>query len=227
MTITILRPSTRILTPGSRGLRFAQPGGGAAIPWWMAAGVTPITAWQAKGAASYADSLVNLAQPGTHNLAGEVHAWSAETGWAFVLGKRLDTGVVPTAGTWTYIVRLTAIKQGDLATPFGCSKPGIPYVMAVCRTTNTGWYNGWLGDNTGPLSVPVTIAIADRKVYLDGIDQGLSIIANWPANPRSFCLGGANGYADPASCSITHAAIFSVTLSGLGVAAVSAAIAAL
>ena len=38
MTITILRPSTRILTPGARGIRYAQPGGGAAAPWWMAAG---------------------------------------------------------------------------------------------------------------------------------------------------------------------------------------------
>lgn len=28
MTITIQRPSTRILTPGARGIRYAQPGKG-------------------------------------------------------------------------------------------------------------------------------------------------------------------------------------------------------
>lgn len=44
-------------------------GGAPPIPWYLAGGApTPVGAYQAKGAASYAASLVNLANPGINDL---------------------------------------------------------------------------------------------------------------------------------------------------------------
>lgn len=83
MGITILRPSTRVLAIGTTGIRIIQPGGGA-LPWWMAAGVTPLVAYQAKGAASYAASKANLVNPGTYDATeGVAPNWSSGAGWSF------------------------------------------------------------------------------------------------------------------------------------------------
>ena len=85
-----------------------QPRGGAvAGDWWDPAGegLTVWGAYQAKGAASYAASLVNLSNPGTYNLTetnGAV-SWSS-AGWAFVAAsaQALDTGITKPIDIHTY-----------------------------------------------------------------------------------------------------------------------------
>jgi hypothetical protein len=56
-------------------------------PWYLAGGVYAancVAAYQAKGAADYATSKVNLANPGTHDLTdGVAPAFSDATGWTF------------------------------------------------------------------------------------------------------------------------------------------------
>jgi len=61
--------------------------GGGGLDWWLSGGISAanaILAYQAKGAASYAASLVNLANPGTYDAyAGSAPTWAAGTGWTF------------------------------------------------------------------------------------------------------------------------------------------------
>ena len=59
----------------------------AATPdWWdpNTEGLSVVAAWKAKGAASYAASKTNLANPETYDLVDEAApAWAADTGWTF------------------------------------------------------------------------------------------------------------------------------------------------
>jgi len=58
-----------------------------AIDWWLAGGINAancIAAYQPIGAADYATSKVNLANPGTYDAyEGTAPDWSAVTGWTF------------------------------------------------------------------------------------------------------------------------------------------------
>lgn len=55
--------------------------GGGVTPWYEI--VTPFAAWQAKNAASYVASLVNLVNPGINDLTEAVGSpsWTKENGW--------------------------------------------------------------------------------------------------------------------------------------------------
>jgi hypothetical protein len=66
----------------------ASAGDGDDTPWYLAGGVDPancVAAYQAKGAADYATSKVNLANPGTHDLIDgtSAPAFDTATGWTF------------------------------------------------------------------------------------------------------------------------------------------------
>jgi len=69
--------------------------------WWLTDTINNaddvLFAYQAVGAASYADSLVNLSNPGTNDLTTlSAPDWSASRGWIFDgVSEYLDTGVVP------------------------------------------------------------------------------------------------------------------------------------
>ena len=78
--------------------------------WWDLDGTITscVAAYQPKGAASYAASLVNLANPGTYNADDEgTHApdWSS-AGWAQNTGAYLLTGLtISSASNWSIIMR--------------------------------------------------------------------------------------------------------------------------
>lgn len=84
----IQRPSQKILTIGNPGLQVISPRGGAAIPWWLSGGISAancVAAYQPIGAASYAASKVNLANPGTYDAVDGTATpdWDATYGWRF------------------------------------------------------------------------------------------------------------------------------------------------
>ena len=93
-------------------------GGGIILPWYLSGGVTPancIAVYQAKGAASYAASLVNLKTPGTCDLTETNGAvtWDAVNGFQFVAAgtKALDTGILAN-GTTSVFVRFAGAASG-------------------------------------------------------------------------------------------------------------------
>lgn len=67
----------------------AQLGQAQDEPWYLSGGINPsavIGAWQARDAASLADSYINLNDPGVNNLFASLCVepdWTAETGWSF------------------------------------------------------------------------------------------------------------------------------------------------
>ena len=76
-----------MITPLARGIQRAD------TSWWLAGGISAencAAAYQAKGAASYVASKVNLANPGTYN-AVEVAApsWDIASGWDATAGGKL------------------------------------------------------------------------------------------------------------------------------------------
>ncbi len=91
-------------------------------PWWLAGGIPQsacVAAYQPKGAASYAASLVNLANPGTYNAAaGNAPDWDASNGWMFVKANSnyLKTNINPVDG-WSVTVRYSnyVSNTGDTA----------------------------------------------------------------------------------------------------------------
>ena len=89
---------------------YTMAGSAAApvLPWYLTGSIPAancIAAYQAKGVASYAASLVNLANPGTHNATEPATppTWGAATGWVFAGINHLITTVIPTT-TYSMIV---------------------------------------------------------------------------------------------------------------------------
>ena len=97
-SITIIRPSTRIITPGAYGVRILSSRVAAAGDWWFVAGITTIVAYQPIGAANYAASKINLADPGTNDAwEGNAPVWGAIGGWDFNgTNDYLKTGILDT-----------------------------------------------------------------------------------------------------------------------------------
>lgn len=89
--------------------------------WWCPCGITPsdcIAAYLAKGAASYAVSKINLANPGTYDADDTGHApdWDDVNGWKFDgVSEYLDTGVSdnPYPDNYTMIVRYSNYILSD------------------------------------------------------------------------------------------------------------------
>jgi len=229
MTITILRPSTRILTPGARGIRYAQPGGGAA-PWWMAAGVTPIAAYQAKGAASYAASKVNLAQPGTYDATeGVAPSWDAATGWSFLkTSAQYLLALVPYPGNQTYsaVVRFSDADTSNTNPIIASSETDTN--MVIGNRWNPGVYLIGQGNSfitPAPALTAGVLGVAGRSCYLNGLSVG-DVPAKIATNSSLVTFGRFFGIGYGTS-SIHAVAIYSAALNAAQMAAVSAAMAAL
>ncbi|MDD5220803.1 MAG: hypothetical protein PHV11_09570, partial [Candidatus Bipolaricaulis sp.] len=87
--------------------------------WYTINGQIPlanvIAAYQAKNAASYAASLVNLAHPGTYDAtAGVAPAWAAATGGVGTGTEWLETGILPASG-WSAFVQFDSATTGQRA----------------------------------------------------------------------------------------------------------------
>lgn len=94
----------RVLSP-----TFQPKSQAAGGKWWLAGNINPancIAAYQPKGAASYAASKVNLANPGTYDATGgNAPDWDATNGWKFDgVNDYLDTGILPSQ-TWSVLIR--------------------------------------------------------------------------------------------------------------------------
>jgi len=113
----IQRPGDKIIhiPGGGMGYRHRGPRGGAAAGnWWEAGGATGcLVAYQPKGAASYAASLSNLANPGTYDATeGTAPAWAALTGWTFDGSNDFLTSGLAGNNTYSMIVQYSgAIAQ--------------------------------------------------------------------------------------------------------------------
>jgi hypothetical protein len=96
----------------------------AATSWWLAGGISAsdcIAAYQPKGAASYAASLININNPGTRNLTntGIDPSWDATNGWTVVKGAGLTMGnwAFDLGHDYSFICNLTVSLTGESGYP--------------------------------------------------------------------------------------------------------------
>ena len=227
--------------PAIMQMRFRSPqaAAAAAADWWLSGGISAanaIAAYAARGAASYAASKSNLANPGTYDLTqqGTDITWDGTNGWGanFLSSRFLKTGVTPaTDQSWSVI----ALVSGGTAA----------YVVSVgaSSTDGTSFFVGghggaasyWAGNGGRAIRSPGiaagTIAVAGSDVYLDGSDDGGVALTTWTGSAVPIHIGGAYSSSTIASNVwdgyIQAIAIYDTTLTAPQVLAVSNAMAAL
>lgn len=208
-----------------------------ATDWWLAGGIAAGDCWEAhqpKGAASYALSLLNLNDPGTHDAIDSYSpGWNATDGWQFGSNAYLDTTFVPTSDQiQTAIIQFTNNSGNSGSRMFGSIESAGTFMIQP-----SGGGGGWVAYGNGGWNAvgPVlassgNVAIAGSNAYRDGaLDTGG--IGGWSGTPSltvwigNMNDGAHNWYSHPYYC--VAFALYTKILSGAQVAAVRAAMAAL
>lgn len=178
------------------GLHIITPKSAAATAWWLSGGIPAancIAAYQAKGAASYSASKVNLANPGTYDITDPAGAvtWDAVNGWAGVSGRYLSTNVVVTAQTWSCIIRFSNSTLTGSQEMCGHFTPSAYFMI---RPSNGGAVQSYNGNSVSviPALAAGVYGIAGTFVYRNGILDGGPIAGTWgAANSNPFLLFGS------------------------------------
>lgn len=215
---------------------LGSSGSAAAVPWYRAGGApAPVAAYQPKGAASYAASKVNLANPGTNDATeGVAPSWSAATGWTFNGSTQwLDTGYTPAnVQTRTVICQfsnVTVAGFGALAAVMDATQSFYFGVVPWRSDTNKIGYGNTVNKSGAAAATSGNVAVAGAYGYANGGVDSSAITFTSFAPPTTMHIGrlsnGTNHYY--LSGKIQALAIYNVTLTAPQVAAVSAAMAAL
>lgn len=234
----------------------ASAGGGDSTPWYLAGGVDAancVAAYQAKGAASYAASKVNLANPGTHDLTdGPVPMlFDSSCGWK---NDNTDNMYLVTDLTAEDIGRSTgsylARVQGWSSDTFVIGVIGYTnaggedndYIGMVLVDDGTTTWNGYLGANnyipfySAGTFRDVVCGMAGLNSYIDGVAGTTGTSWQYPAQDIWPIYIGAQHYLDGTTggsdykCSygIYKAVVFyNITLTEDQVAAITTAMQAL
>lgn len=81
--------------------------------WWEPDyGMEPVAIWQPKGAASLADSYIDLSGSGNDAFPGVAPSWATDTGWTFTGTEWLDTPLVPSL-TNQYMTMMIYIYRAE------------------------------------------------------------------------------------------------------------------
>ncbi|GAG43136.1 unnamed protein product, partial [marine sediment metagenome] len=190
------------------GARLFQSRGGAAAPvWWNPDGATPagvcVGAYQAKAAASYAASKVNLPTPGVNDLIEGNGAvpWGAGAGWGFVLAANqyFDTGIVVAASTWSVLAQFSAIVGANGAI-FGALAGANRYLIQPNAGGSVRYFNGGGAIRVVvPAHLTGNLGMGGKQGYRDGLPDGAALPAGGatPAINTYLCAlnnGGAAAF---------------------------------
>lgn len=168
--------------------------------WWLAGGIDSanvVAAYQAKGAASYADSKVNLGGNPTYNAReGAAPAWDALVGWTMNGNKWLETGILPTA-TMSAFVRFTNADinyGGTLLGSYSGNNTTRFQIMASSQGKkayeHAGSYIGPLGSNY----ISGSMAITGQSGYYNGLFDA-TIPGTWSGSAtKTIHIGHQNGF---------------------------------
>jgi len=194
----------RVGTPGMAGIGMVSafgPGAangavGGAPGWWELTGRTCLIAYDAKNAANYAASKVNLANPGTYNaIEGIAVPWAGGTGWQFAGASWLDTQFNPTAAC-------SSMANYSNSAGFQCFPYGaLDTVGAVCYHEVNSIRNG--GQTRGLYaaaqrawgftSVTGTLGLATISVYKNGaVLLPLIAVSAWNGGIPTLYIGARN-----------------------------------
>lgn len=215
--------------------------GGGGLPWYQAGNSpAPIAVYLPKGAASLADSYVNLANPGTYNLApGAAPAFDTATGWTFDgASQYLECGASAALKPYSVIARVKYVNTGTTYPAIvGASNNGGWEVRLNSGGTPSGFQllrqgvaviGGTSGTTLGQ-NIDYVLAVTYGSsgafvIYIDGIDSG-SGTNNVTPTASTMKVGLAFG-TDFWKGEIKSIAIYNAELTGAQVAAIGAEMAA-
>lgn len=202
--------------------------GAAASPWWLAGGApTPVAAYQPIGAASLAASYVNLANPGTYNAApGVAPTWAAATGWTFNGSTQYLTAGIVLFGGWTVLLRFSSATLGTTANIFGASPDATNRFRFGPRTAGIIYVFGAAVATVAPAITSGVIGMAGSQPYRNGVTDGAAMAAWTGSGSIVAFIGAFNSAGSPSgyqAANVQALAIYSATLTGAQVAAVTAA----
>lgn len=228
MGLRIQRVGDRILSIGS-GMQIITPRSAAAAGWWEVAGKTCVAAYQPKGAASYAASLVNLANPGTYDATeGVAPDWATGTGWSFNGIDDWLNSNVPANACQTYIVQYTDLVATAAARYiFGTSGGWTHRTSIEVHNTAVRYLHGGQVD-VAPSLAAGNLGISGQQGYRNGTAEGGSC-GTGVANADVMYIGcfNASGPANFHQVVVVALAFYVEALTAAEMATLATAMAAL
>ena len=167
---------------------FTPPG------WWLAGDISAvncIAAYQPKGAADYAASLSNLANPGTYDATeGGTPDWDAVNGWKFNGTDDYLITTITLADGWTIIFRFSN-KVGTAGTLGGSynytGSAGGMLIFPHNSSSKVSYYSP-ANFQVAPYLDSGVLALAGNKAYRNGSYDGTGSGA-LPAQNNNFWMG--------------------------------------
>lgn len=199
--------------------------------WWepTTGSFTCVAAYQAKGAASQAASVINLANPGTYDLTaptGDPPSFNTSDGWTFDgVNDFYYTNVTPANDqTWSMIVRFSNCAVGYLWIAGGAAGVGGPWFGLEGNRAdgNVLYANGHLY-YPGTAAAAGVLAVAGNKGYQDGAVEA-GTIGTMAGSFTPIVFGGMNNGGTAGSfvaVKIQAVAIYSTTLDATQVAEIT------
>lgn len=140
------------------------------VPWYLQGGPAPIIVYQPKGAASQAESYINLVNPGTLNADASVYtppAWDTVNGWKGNGNSALR--ITTLAGSnWTFLVRFSNVTNNLFL--MGVLY-GTTFYLQPNNPPNVSYaYGGSL--NKSPVMTGGILGMAERDCYRNGVYEG-------------------------------------------------------
>jgi hypothetical protein len=194
--------------PVSKGYRYVQVRATTVVlGWWLSGGISAancIAAYQPKGAATYAASKINLANPGTYNAVdGAAYpTWDGTNGWKFdaASSQYLTTGMpFPSDCTTSSIIRITncldtASNMYIYGGRIGGNIHGIqPTIADAFITYHNSYYTGT--NKTPPAPTSCVLCMAGAYAYRDGVEEGITLVEGaQPTTPITAIAIGADAY---------------------------------
>lgn len=219
--------------------------------WWLAGGVNAsdcLAAYQSIGADSYVASKVNLANPGTYDIAdgASYPTWNAATGWTFDgISTYLDTNITTEdigRGTGTFIFSGTRLLDKNDSYYMGSivydNAEDLNYLGILTIYLNSGIIVSEYNDtSTAPatfVGIPsCIITMAGQDLYKNGVLANTAT-ASWVGNfnSKNILLGAASAYITLentysyfyANCDIQASAFYNTILTSTQIAAITLAI---
>jgi hypothetical protein len=156
--------------------------------------------WQAKGALSYAASLLDLV--GAQNLVEGNGAvpWAALTGWGFVAGSAqwLDTVLIP-ADNWSMLVQFANVVTASdwLCGSYDVGTPERFDIAPNDSGTDVIYGHGTAGNRNivAPPHLAGNLGVAGKQPYRDGLADGAAIAAGAGTYTRTIYIGDINSLA--------------------------------
>lgn len=159
--------------------------------WWLASGVTPIAAYNAKGALSLADSYINRVNPGVLDIVeGVAPTFNTLTGWIFDGATQyLLTGLMPSQA-WTVICKYNLSAAGTI---FGCLDTGTGgFFLIQPGSVSTYWGFSGVQAVNNPAHLIGNYGTASYTPYRDGLAEPNTVPVGAGMSLIQLYLGALN-----------------------------------